>query len=157
MGIYKQELNKLGIRIYTKEHNEQLLAIMELMYEGGSDITDEEFIKVIYSELADEVDDEDYYDLDYQDNCDLQTDLIVKYCIRFKVNKTLLATEIGKYIVQDAYRQFDNYEQYHTALCRALKDSNSLDIKNEFIFLSLALNEIVANDLEEVIEEEDKY
>lgn len=155
MSIYKAELALSGVRIYTNDYNEDLFNVLESMYCGIDNITDFEYLKIIYSQLSDEVDDEDYYDLGYnEDNNDL-VNLLYDYCLKYEVNKTLFAINIGKYMLINIDRQFKSYEDYHQAFAQALKDSTELDYNNEYIFLSMTLNNIVENDLNSLSPTED--
>lgn len=154
MSVYRSELATNGVAIYTEEYNEDLFNVLESMYDGYEDLTDFEYLKVIYSELSDEVDDEDYYDLGVdEDNHDL-INLILDYCLKYEVNKTLFALNIGKYLIQKEDRQFKSYEDFHQAIAQSLKDSTELDHNNQYIFLAMHLNDIIAEELNNALPED---
>lgn len=147
MSKYRAQLATNGVAVYTNPYNENLFNVLESMHDGFEDFTDFEYLQIIYSELSDEVDDEQFYDLGYHDDCNDLVNHIMDYCLKFQVNKTLLAINIGKYILVNDERQFNTYEDFHTAITNALKDSTDQDINNEYMYLTMALNEVIEEDL----------
>ncbi|WP_313235758.1 hypothetical protein [Sphingobacterium multivorum] len=147
MSNYRAELYTKGVEIYNNTINEALFEILESVFDGYVDFTDFEFIQVIYSELSDEVDDEEYYDLGLdEDNHDI-VNYILDYCYKYQIDKSLFAVAIGKYILLKDERHFNSYEDFHKAIGEALKASTTNDLNNDYVFLVMQLNEIVSDEL----------
>lgn len=145
---YKLRLYQNGItNIFTKSINEDLFTILEHLYYKDYP-NDLEAIKIIYSILSDEVDDEDYFDMGYDNDNDDLVDVLFTFCIKNCVGKTELALQLGKFLIETPQRLFLTYEDFHYQLAECFFSSallpNGYDSE---LSLSMELNEIVNNDL----------
>jgi|SRR5690606_23550946 len=145
---YKESLVRKGITIETGNHNIDLFNVLESLYDGLDDIDLFDYLRVIYSELSDEVDDEDYYDMGYDKDCDDLADVLHDYCLKYEVDRKLLAVNVGRYLIQLDDRQFRTFEYYHQVLAKCLYKSTDKGTVDSHILLSIRLNAIVNEDIE---------
>lgn len=148
MSKYRSELHNAGVAIYTSNINTELFDLLNDMYDGENELNDFEYLKVIYSQLSDEVDDIDYYDLGYNEDNDDLINILFAYAVEFNCDKSRLAIELGKYLIINEDRHFKSYNEYHQALTVALHLSTNIDDEDdEYIFLNLQLNDIVTKEI----------
>lgn len=145
--LYQEDINR---NIYTSETNQALFDLLENIYNNNEETNNNDYqlLKDIYSILSDEVDDEDYYDMGYDEDNDDLIEILYNYCNDFLVDKTRLALALGRYVTIEHKRHFDSYEAYHQAIANALQLSTTTeDTEEEYTNVLLSLNEIVTNDI----------
>ncbi|MEJ5092913.1 hypothetical protein GEO21_22940, partial [Sphingobacterium faecium] len=131
MSKYRSELHNNGVAIYTEEINKELFDTLEDMYDGENELNDFEYLKVIYSQLSDEVDDPDFYDMGYNEDNDDLVNILFDYAVEYNCDKSKLAIELGKYLIINEYRRFKSYNDFHKALTDALHISTNIDDEDD--------------------------
>ena len=136
MSEFKLALHNAGIGIYQNniEINEKLYNTLEKLYNSDTSIDGKEYLRIIYSELCEEVDDEDFYDLDYYNDCEDITNVLLTYCNRFKMDNQVLAVNFGEHVIMNSNRYFNSYEELHQAITTILHQSATNDKQNSYVF-----------------------
>ncbi|OYD44887.1 hypothetical protein CHU00_14835 [Sphingobacterium cellulitidis] len=144
---FQLHLLDLGISTFNKNINMELFKILESVYYRDNE-DDYQSIKEIYSILSDEVDDDEFYDMDYDiDNDDLAS-VLYNFCVANGIGKSQLALGLGKFLIQTPQRLFKSYEDFHYQIAECF--NNASQIPNGYdnaLFLSMSLNEIVDADM----------
>lgn len=148
MSKYRATIAELyQFSVYTDNLNQELFDLLESVYNDESELEDYELLKQIYILLSDEVDDEEYYDLGVDEDCDDLIDILHQYCSTFQVDKTKLSIQLGKYVTTPTERHFETYDDFHQALADALKQSVTIDENDNSSFLAWLLNDVIENDI----------
>lgn len=148
MSLYRATIAELfNHQVYQQPINEDLYNILESIYNEECELDDYNLLKQIYILLSDEVDDEEYYDLGVDEDNDDIIDILHQYCSTFLVDKTKLSIQLGKYVTTPSDRHFETYDDLHTALANALKESVTIPENDNASFLAWLLNDIIENDI----------
>lgn len=148
MSLYRAIIAELfNHQVYQEPINEDLYNLLESIYNEECKLDDYTLLKQIYILLSDEVDDEEYYDLAVDEDCDDLIDILHQYCSTFQVDKTKLSIQLGQYVTTPTTRHFETYDDLHTALAEALKQSVTIPENDNASFLAWLLNDIIENDI----------
>jgi len=148
MSKYRAEIATLfNHQVYQEPINEDLYNLLESLYNEENEEDDYNLLKQIYILLSDEVDDEEFYDLGLDEDCDDLVDILHQYCSTFLVDKTKLSIQLGKYVTTPSDRHFETYDDFHQALANALKESVTIPENDNSSFLAWLLNDVIENDI----------
>lgn len=105
-------------------------------------------IKEIFIHLCQQVDDSEYFDLGYYNDCEDIIDILHEYYTSFEVNGSEFVLQLLEYCtVNEGTFLIDSYETLHKLLLTAMYVSTDQDEDEDYINYILLLNEIVDNEV----------
>lgn len=108
-------------------------------------------LKLLFIHMCDEVNDEEFWDLDLGNDCDDIVFQIHDYCFKYEVNDQKLAITFGKFLTINEDRLYNSHDEMITEFVSFIHSCIMItDEDHEHVWLRLGLINMISDEIERI-------